>query len=316
MRFFGNDCIKTNITSDVIKKFLQENIKERFHEDIQANEVIALLFHKIQALPPYCKPLHYSEGDIVGFHDESLSSDIYRLAKQLRPWKKGPFLVGNFTIDSEWVSSIKYNILEPHIDIRNKIVADVGCNNGYYMFRMLKHAPKKIIGFDPSARACSQFLLINHFLKTSIEFMLCGVERLELFKPFDVIFCLGVLYHRTDPLSTLKILKRSLNKGGVLFLDSIIIDDDSYTALCPKERYAKMKNVYFIPTPKTLESWLLRAGFRDIQFIDKKPTTSQEQRQTEWSNQQSLNDFLCPNNQKVTIEGYPAPIRLYVKACI
>ena len=42
--------------------------------------------------------------------------------------------------------------------------------------------------------------------------------------------------------------------------------------------------------------------------------TSEEQRKTEWSFDQSLEDFLDENDKTKTVEGYPAPKRVYVKA--
>ena len=42
-----------------------------------------------------------------------------------------------------------------------------------------------------------------------------GVEHLEFYNhKFDFIFMLGVLYHRADPVGTLKSLARGLNSKG------------------------------------------------------------------------------------------------------
>ncbi len=51
----------------------------------------------------------------------------------MKPWRKGPFQINDLFIDSEWQSQIKYNLLEPHFDLKDKIVGDIGCNNGYYL---------------------------------------------------------------------------------------------------------------------------------------------------------------------------------------
>lgn len=276
---------------------------------------VAPLYAEICQLMPYKAP-HLLDGDMVGFDDETLDSSVYTLAKKLCPWRKGPFKIGNFVIDSEWVSSKKYAILKPHLNLCDKRVCDVGCNNGYYMFRMLKHCPRELIGIDPSVWAYLQFLFVNHFLKSTLTFLLLGIEHLPLLGSFDVILCLGVLYHRKDPISALKILKNGLNKGGELFLDTLSIDTKGEFVLSPKQQYAKMKNVYFIPSKEALEGWLLRVGFKEICVIGHERTTSSEQRVSAWSNQQSLADFLDPNDPNRTIEGYPAPKRIYIKAKI
>jgi tRNA (mo5U34)-methyltransferase len=82
----------------------------------------------------------------------------------------------------------------------------------------------------------------------------------------------------------------------------------------PQGRYAKMRNVWFIPSVDMLQLWLKRAGFKDIQIINVSPTTTQEQRATEWMRFESLPDFLNPDDHSQTIEGYPAPQRAILTA--
>ncbi len=82
----------------------------------------------------------------------------------------------------------------------------------------------------------------------------------------------------------------------------------------PRDGYAKMRNVWSIPSTLTLESWLDRAGFRDIHFVSETVTTTDEQRATEWMTYESLPDFLDPQDASKTVEGYPAPKRALVIA--
>jgi tRNA (mo5U34)-methyltransferase len=242
---------------------------------------------------------------------------VLEIAKSLKPWRKGPFQVGNIFIDSEWRSNIKYEILEPHLNISGKVVGDIGCNNGYYMFRMLEKEPKEIIGFDPSPLYKTQFDFINYFESSDIQFELLGVEHLPIYdKKFDTLLCLGVLYHRSDPVGTLKNLRTALNLEGTLFLDTFIIDGDDEVALFPNGKYSKIPNIYFIPTLKTLENWSKRAKFKSFELIGVFGTTEDEQRKTEWIDGESLNDFLDPQDSTKTVEGYPAPKRAYVKLSI
>jgi len=240
--------------------------------------------------------------------------EILKVAKSLMPWRKGPFKINNILIDSEWRSFIKYNILKSHIDITDKVVADVGCNNGYYMFRMLENKPKKIIGFDPSPLFNLQFNFINKFIKSDISYELLGIEHIkDYFFKFDVIFCMGVLYHRDDIVQSLKNLYASLNDGGEIIIDTLIIPGDDDICLFPEDRYAGMKNVYFLPTTKALKNMLKRAGFTNIELITTLKTTLYEQRKTNWIESYSLNNFLDSDDIDKTIEGYFAPTRAYIK---
>jgi len=240
---------------------------------------------------------------------------IEKTAKTLIPWRKGPFKIFGLEIDSEWQSNIKYNLIRPHFNLKDKVVADIGCNNGYYMFRMLEDKPKRLIGFDPSALTMLQFDFINHFAKTDIIYEKLGVEHLELYNhKFDFIFMLGVLYHRPDPVGCLKSLAKGLNKNGEILIDTFMIDGEQEVALTPNKRYSKIPNIYFIPTIPALKNWLIRAGFEQIEVLAVTTTTSEEQRKTQWSFDQSLEDFLDKDDNSKTVEGYPAPKRVYVKA--
>lgn len=235
--------------------------------------------------------------------------------KKLIPWRKGPFKMFDTAIETEWRSDKKYNLIRPHFNLKDKVVADVGCNNGYYMLRMLEDNPTKLVGFDPSPFFNLQFDLVNHFLKTDVKFELLGVEHLEEYEhKFDFIFMLGVLYHRSDPIGTLKSLNRGLNKNGEILIDTFMIDGDEEVCLTPHSRYSKMPNIYFIPTIPAFKNWLNRAGFIDIEVIATTVTDSEEQRVTPWTFEQSLDDYLDEEDKTKTVEGYPAPQRVYIKA--
>jgi len=272
----------------------------------------------ITALPEYSN-VKVNLGDRVEIQIADLPSEdleqIKQTALMMKPWRKGPFQVNTLFIDSEWQSQIKYNLLEPHFDLKDKIVGDIGCNNGYYLFRMLSQQPKKLIGFDPSAIYYSQFQFINHFIKSNIVYELLGVEHVEFYEhKFDMLFCLGVLYHRSDPVAMLKSLFKGLNPGGELILDTFMIDGEDEICLTPKDRYSKIPNIYFVPTVPALLNWCYRAGFESVEVLETMVTESNEQRKTEWIDTQSLEDFLDPDDPTKTVEGYPAPKRVYIKA--
>lgn len=243
------------------------------------------------------------------------TGEIYELAKALSPWRKGPFRIDNFTIESEWNSYVKFNILAPHINVEGKNVLDIGANNCYYSFKLLPFKPKSIIAIDPWPIFYLQFLFLNKFiLGDTIDFRLIGMEDManEGIKA-DTAFCLGVLYHRSDPIAALKEIKAALNDDGELIIDNIVLLKEGYYALCPPISYAKMSNAYFIPTIDTMRGWLLRAGFVDIELIGIKKTDFSEQRKTEWIGGLSLEGFLDPNDNDKTIEGFDAPVRAYFK---
>jgi len=239
---------------------------------------------------------------------------IESVARMMMPWRKGPFKLFDTYIDSEWRSNIKYNLLRKHFNLKDKRVADIGCNNGYYLFRMQEDSPKSLVGFDPSPLYKTQFDFINHFVKSDIVYELLGVEHLEFYEEkFDTIFCLGVLYHRSDPVGMLKSLYKGLDDVGEVILDTFYIEGEDEMCLCPASSYSKIPNIYFVPTIKALKNWCLRAGFGSFEVLETSTTNSDEQRKTSWIEGQSLEDFLDKEDNTKTVEGYPAPKRVYVK---
>lgn len=278
----------------------------------------------LESLPLY-HTSHFdpSKNEIQWGRPDELSDDqkqkLNAMARKLMPWKKGPFNLFGTIVDAEWRSDHKWQALLPHLpDLSDKKILDIGCNNGYFMFRMLEHQPEFVLGIDPVVRTMAQFHFLNSLAPNkNLDYALLGVEHLNHFKEsFDIIFSMGIIYHHPDPMHQLEILKQALKPGGVLVLETIGIPGEESVALFPPKRYAQMRNVYFVPTPACLVSWVQKSKFRNVKLAYQYKLTSQEQRCTEWSNPQgqSLEDFLDPQDPEKTIEGHPAPLRFCVIA--
>ena len=237
---------------------------------------------------------------------------ITQLLKNMMPWRKGPFHLYGINIDTEWRSDWKWERLIPHINnLSGQTVLDVGCNSGYHLWRMVGAGAKLAVGIDPMALYLCQFEAIRKLLGNDqrAHLLPLGIEELPKLNAFDTVFSMGVLYHRRSPLDHLFQLKDQLVDGGQLVLETLVIDGDLHQVLMPGERYAQMRNVYFIPSVPTMINWLHKCGFSDVKMVDKSVTSLDEQRKTEWMTSDSLADFLDPNDSSKTIEGYPAPMR-------
>ncbi|WP_334327190.1 tRNA 5-methoxyuridine(34)/uridine 5-oxyacetic acid(34) synthase CmoB [Gilliamella apicola] len=237
---------------------------------------------------------------------------ITQLLKNMMPWRKGPFHLYGINIDTEWRSDWKWERLIPHINnLEGQTVLDVGCNSGYHLWRMIGAGAKLAVGIDPMALYLCQFEAIRKLLGNDqrAHLLPLGIEELPKLNAFDIVFSMGVLYHRRSPLEHLFQLKDQLVDGGQLVLETLVIDGELHQALMPGERYAQMRNVYFIPSVPTMINWLHKCGFSDVKMVDKSVTSLDEQRKTEWMTSDSLADFLDPNDSSKTIEGYPAPMR-------
>lgn len=243
--------------------------------------------------------------------DEYTRKQIIGLLKQFKPWRKGPFDIHGIHVDTEWRSDWKWDRVVPHIEpLQDRHVLDIGCGSGYHMWRMLGENAKLVVGIDPSQLFLTQFQAIKHFNPDPrIHLLPIGVEQLPELKAFDTVFSMGVLYHRRSPIDFLLQLKKQLRTGGQLVLETLIVDGNENTALMAGERYAQMRNVWFLPSTEALSLWMARVGFKDIKTVDVAVTSLQEQRKTEWMDSLSLQDFLDPSDHSKTIEGYPAPKR-------
>jgi tRNA (mo5U34)-methyltransferase len=125
---------------------------------------------------------------------------------------------------------------------------------------------------------------------------------------------MGVLYHRRSPIGHLMELQDCLSPGGQLVLETLVIDGGPADCLVPAGRYARMGNVWFIPSSDMLLLWLEKLGFKKPRLVDVTTTTTGEQRATDWMQFHSLANFLDPDDAGKTIEGYPAPRRAIVTA--
>jgi tRNA (mo5U34)-methyltransferase len=168
------------------------------------------------------------------------------------------------------------------------------------------------VGIDPTRLFFYQFeavCLLSGLPRAAILPLMD--EDLPSIALYDTVFSMGVLYHRRNPLDHLACLKRVMRPGAELVLETLIVEDESRYphGLIPTNRYAKMRNVWSVPTIKQVIGWLQQAGFQHARVADVSPTTTKEQRQTPWMTFESLSDFLDPLDESKTVEGYPAPVR-------
>ncbi len=272
----------------------------------------------VEALPP----VELSHAELTstlrleGNCDEAMRISLKNALQGLIPWRKGPFNLFNVHIDSEWRSDWKWQRLSPHLDLAGKRILDVGCGNGYYMWRILGAGADSVIGVDPNWLFLNQFLSVKHYLPDADAWHLpLALEELPAsLEGFDTAFSMGVLYHRRSPIDHLYDLKNKLVRGGELVLETLVVDGDAQQVLVPEDRYAQMRNVWFLPSVPALELWLHRAGFVDVRCVDVSTTSVAEQRSTEWMRYQSLPEFLDPTDHSRTLEGLPAPTRAVVLA--
>jgi len=269
---------------------------------------------KLESLPPVSASWNIVDGTIqVTAKDlNSIQSELIQLAKAMIPWKKGPFNLFGEIVDAEWQSQLKWDRLLPDLpDLEGKRVLDVGSNNGYYLFRILESNPSLVLGVDPYQRPFLQFQLIQHACRQpNLDMRMWGWEEVGLMDPvFDVVFCMGIIYHHRDPVQVLRNMYSAMKPGATLVLESIIVPGNEPVCLFPKERYANMRNVWFVPTQVACEHMLERCKFQEVRCVSNVLHLPEEQRTTPWNPWPSFEAFLDSEDPSKTLEGHAAPRR-------
>lgn len=241
-------------------------------------------------------------------------TDPDRLAQslmELHPWRKGPLKVGGVAIDTEWRSDWKWDRIADRLDLSGHVVLDIGSGNGYFGWRMLGVGADCVVGLDPTLVFVMQWLACRHFCPDRTNFVLpLGLEDLpNNAGGFDSVFSMGVLYHRRNPVGHLRRLSALAGGGGTVVLETLVLEGAGKDVLVPQGRYARMRNVQAVPSVESLLGWMREAGLKDIEVLDVTPTTTKEQRSTEWMRFESLALCLDPDNPGLTVEGHPAPVR-------
>lgn len=228
----------------------------------------------------------------------------------LKPWRKGPFEFFGTAVDTEWRSDLKWDRISHALSNPTERVLDVGCGSGYHLWRLLEQGHERVLGIDPGVLFACQFLALKKYAPGNApEFWPVPLEALPERAFFDWVLSMGVLYHRRSPLDHLSHLKALLRPGGRVLLETLVIEGDERACLTPADRYANMKNCWFIPSVDLLTVWLRRVGFKSVECLDVSPTTVAEQRATAWSTDFSLHDALSSSDPSRTVEGHPAPLR-------
>ncbi|RLA31044.1 MAG: tRNA 5-methoxyuridine(34)/uridine 5-oxyacetic acid(34) synthase CmoB [Gammaproteobacteria bacterium] len=297
----------------LLKPLLQERFAESAHGTLREWQ------NALQELPCIEDPVFSLDADKVTADAPALAtkeqSRLRDLLLQLKPWRKGPFNLYGVDIDAEWRSDYKWQRLKDEIaPLGNRSVLDVGCGNGYYALRMLGCGARLVVGIEPTLLYVCQFLAIQRLLGVkSVHVIPLRIQELPgESRAFDTTFSMGVLYHQRDPLEHLQQLADTLRPGGELVMETLILPGSERNVRVPENRYARMRNIWHLPTVAALEDWLAQAGFCNIRTVDVSRTTVAEQRTTDWMTFESLAEALDPDDPTRTIEGWPAPTRAVV----
>jgi 2-polyprenyl-3-methyl-5-hydroxy-6-metoxy-1,4-benzoquinol methylase len=97
-------------------------------------------------------------------------------------------------------------------------------------------------------------------------------ERAELGR-FDLVWCLGVLYHNTEQMRLLRRLYELTADGGLVVVESSttrsrILGGRNVVEVHWPETYRHVPTITHLPSRRAIASWLEMVGFTDVRIRD------------------------------------------------
>jgi len=229
----------------------------------------------------------------------------------LCPWRKGPFNIFGLEVDAEWRCENKWDRIKDYLpQKKNMRVADLGCSNGYYSYKLLNLEPEIVVGLDKTPLYIIQFLATKYYASKAQEIIVvpCSAEEFSQEKiDFDLLLSMGILYHAKKPEEHISTLNKLLTKNGFLILETIISLTQDNINIKKGETFAGMRNIGTIFTKNNLIKLMNIHGFKNIECVNEHFTNTSEQRATRWIQGKSFKDFVRPDGR--TIEGFPPVCR-------
>lgn len=146
--------------------------------------------------------------------------------------------------------------------LAGKHVLDVGCWTGGVSL-VLQQLGAHVWAID----ALRRFIDALDFMIKSFGLQRLNARHISLYKihehfepdHFDIIFCLGVIYHLSDPVVALRRLYNALKPGGLLCIESMSIANSG--PLWEYEGPSRLGGNWLVPSPKALAQLLEDTGF-------------------------------------------------------
>ena len=157
--------------------------------------------------------------------------EVQKFAQHATQWwnKNGPLK----TLHD--INPVRINYVEKFVSFPGLTVLDVGCGGGILSEEMAANGAK-VTGLDvePAAIAAAQAHAVERQL--SIQYECLPIEAFEG-GPYDVVTCMEMLEHVSDPQLVIDHCARLLKPGGYLFLSTINRTFQAYTSVVIAAEY-------------------------------------------------------------------------------
>lgn len=180
----------------------------------------------------------------------------------------------------------KLKVIQMPETLHGKSVLDIGAWDGYFSFVAEKRGAKKVLAIDSSkwnwnsegiivaGKRVEQngkqvFDEVRKILNSKIEDKDMEIIDIDKLEQFDLVLCLGILYHMKDPWTIIE-------KLGKITKEQLIIEthsDGNYLSVpamifYPEKEVNNDENTYWGPNFSCLYFMLKKAGFKQIKLIN------------------------------------------------
>jgi tRNA (mo5U34)-methyltransferase len=116
----------------------------------------------------------------------------------------------------------RWRSIEPWVpdDLSGKSVLDIGCNAGFFSMQMARRGASPIVGIDIMPHVLAQARFTSERFGYAIELHEMSVYDIAQLGSFDIVMCLGVLYHLKHPLYALERVAEACR--GTAYIQSVV----------------------------------------------------------------------------------------------
>lgn len=160
-------------------------------------------------------------------------------------------------------------------DLIGKTVLDIGCNAGYICFEAVRRGAKRVVGIDLKQDYVDQANFCAEVLGVDVDFRVMSIYDLaQLDETFDVVFCVGILYHCADILSAVSSVSSAA--ADLLIVETAIEPIESDLPLVRYSRVSQFSPAFeggnglpghWHPNFTALESFFAEQGFTSIERL-------------------------------------------------
>lgn len=180
-------------------------------------------------------------------------------------------------------SSLRLKMLHLPEDLSGKTVLDIGSWDGFFAFECERRGARRVLATDSFCwngqgwGSKQGFNLARRALESKVEDMEIDVLDLDPDRVgiFDLVLCLGVLYHLRDPLIALEHISRVT--GGRLILDThvdlLMLNRPAIAFYEGKELNNDPTN-WCGPNPAAVKAMLRTVGFNRVDIVSHQLTRS------------------------------------------